>query len=206
MNLKFSSKELLSIYFDINLSNFKNTAIALTSLQWRYFCCSFFITLDLMKNKFNIQVTLMSDHITTNYPPLEKHTYPRPIKILGLITGALFLLLVPRFLLIDLPHHREAGKLIREANIFFERKDYFSAISAYGQIATKYPNFGTVKSDAKIKFVKSLFALTSEHEDLYEIGLNYLAEQEYKTSEIRQMREFLPKMYKEDFMSRFERA
>jgi len=138
--------------------------------------------------------------ISEQYSPLEKHIYPFWIKMAGLISGLLFLFLVPRFLLIDLPIRYEVYQKIVKADAFFLNKDYSSAVLLYEEIFIQYPNFNT------IKLVKSCFALSVQYSDFYKIGLHYLVGRKCTDSEVEEMQFFLPEEYKKDFKSQFKKV
>ena len=135
-----------------------------------------------------------------NYILVEKHYYPAWVKFLGIFTLILFIFGITRFLWVDLPLHREISSKFKIAeNIFVDQK-YWNALLAYQDVINLCPKY----KEAKIRMAQACFALSADNESLYYLGLKYLSDENYKDSEIKKIKKFLPEQYKKDFKSQFK--
>lgn len=127
--------------------------------------------------------------------PLQRHRYPFGVKALGVVTIALYVLLLPRFLWIELPSLKRVKNEIRTADTFFAQKNYVLAGVAYDQLYKSYPEFRY----AYLQVIKSCFALADQDSGFYQSGLNYMVGEKFSSKELQELKFFLPKMYKKEF-------
>jgi len=145
--------------------------------------------------KLSIQNQILENHF------VEKYKYPTWVYCFLMLLILIFISTVPSFLLNELDYHRQLGQQIREAEQYFLAHDYNKAIDLYAEIVTKKPHF----KKGNIKLIQSYFALSSESELNYYLGLALLKNGEYKKSEISELSSFLPQKYHNHFNSLFKK-
>lgn len=126
--------------------------------------------------------------------------YPIFVKIFIVLLSALFLYLIPRFIMIDLPLYVEIHNNTQQAHNSFTNKDYEEAIILYEEILERYPGYRAVK----VPLIKAYFALIPYYSECYQLGLKYLVDEEFSNTEIRELKELLPPDYQEPFQQLFE--
>ncbi len=142
--------------------------------------------------------------LATEKKPLPKHQYPLLMRI---FFGSIFLLsflLIPRFLIYDLPNHQRTYIQLTKAKKAFDSKEYSQAIDFYKEIVAAYPCFKA----GKVALAKSFFARCAQTEQgaYYQFGMWYLEGDKYSYSERYEMQAYLPEEYKKDFQSAWRGA
>ena len=153
-----------------------------------------------------------------NYQEIvQPFTYPIYIKIFLFFVFWSAFITVPYSLYKELPYHYEVSKKVKIANKLFKEKDYFNAIRAYMDLSEKFKNY----KEARIKSAQACFALTKEYDALsYEIdpeidyenlanhmfyiGINCLADLEYRNEEIEDLKKYISESRMDDFNSIFK--
>lgn len=146
---------------------------------------------------------MIENQPTDNKPkelyPLNRHYYPIRIKIFIGIIFFIFLYEFPKFLYYELPIYKNLNTDVKSANIYFDNNEYDKALIEYVKILEKQPKFKKVK----IAAAKSAFILIHKNKDFYAVGLNLLADEIYKDSELKEIQKLLPPQYVENFKSCF---
>jgi hypothetical protein len=142
--------------------------------------------------------------ITDPPKPLPKHQYPLFIRLFFGIIFFMSLVLIPRFLILDLPRHRQMHVQLELARKAFDSADYLRAIDFYKEIVVAYPHFKT----GRIALAKSFFGRCAQTEQgaYYQFGMWYLEGNKYSYSERQELRAYLPEEYKQDFQNAWRGA
>lgn len=135
-----------------------------------------------------------------DYQILEKHTYPKWIRILFVGILFIFLSVVPSFIINDLPYHFVLGQKISEADECFHNQNYVKALKLYSEILEKHSDF----TKGRIQSVKCCFALTCFDPNYFKKGIDLLSNEKYSEREAIDISEYLPERYREYFISLFE--
>lgn len=135
--------------------------------------------------------------ITQEPVALPKHQYPSYIKIFFGLIVCMSCIIIPRFLLYDLPDHRLIHAQLIEAKEAFDGADYPHAIDCYTKVVSTYPRF----KDGKIALAKSLFARCAETNfgAYFQFGMWYLEGDKYSYAERQAMQAYLPTEYQQEF-------
>lgn len=135
--------------------------------------------------------------VTREPVALPKHQYPFYIKIFFGLVVCMSFIMIPRFLLYDLPDHRLIHTKLVEAKKAFDEADYAYAIDCYTKVVSIYPRF----KEGKIALAKSLFARCAETNlaGYFQFGMWYLDGDKYSYAERQAMQAYLPTEYQQEF-------
>jgi hypothetical protein len=133
-------------------------------------------------------------------PILKRHSYPFIVKFFCGFAQALFLVVITHFLSIELPCLLKIKRRVDRADLLFKYEEYMLAGALYNDIYKEYPQC----RKAHLRIIQSYFALISEDEKFYWLGLSYIVGKEFKNSEIKEIENFLPESYRAEFRSFFK--
>jgi len=134
-----------------------------------------------------------------DYQTVEKHKYPKWVRILFTGIFFIFISVVPSFVINDLPYHFALSQKITNANECFCDKNYNKALKLYSDILEKHPTF----KQGRIQSAKCCFALCYDSSYFFKKGMSLLSTEKYSKEEVIEMSEYLPKQYRKYFISLF---
>lgn len=134
--------------------------------------------------------------------PLAKHTYPWWLRIAFYCIVIIFITTLTHFVCFELPYHRDISKKISLAKTYLQTKNHAEAIKVWAKIIELHPEC----KEARLCISQSLFALSENDIEIYNMATHYLAGQAFTDSEIKQIREYVPQKYYPFFDQSFEKV
>jgi len=135
-----------------------------------------------------------------SFSPLVPHYYPSWLKCVGFLVGFVWLWIVPRFVLYEVPQHKNFYHDFQRAETAFKAADFKQALHGYTELLIQRPESRRVRMRlAEIFFMFDKYCEDVGEYSSYRAAIYYLGNNAYTEEELRELEAYLDESRVESF-------